>query len=130
MNPGNPIYAVCSGTIVFAKNTGGDYGKVIVLKVDISDLPDKQKKQAQKNITGKYIYFFYAHLSDIKVNVDDIVDVGEKLGLSGATGNANTMTTIAKGAHLHFEARSSALLGKGLVGRIDPIPFIDAQLVY
>lgn len=130
VNPGNSIYAVCSGTIVLAKNTGGDYGKVIVLKVDISDLPDKQKKQAQKNITGKYIYFFYAHLSDIKVNVDDIVDVGEKLGLSGATGNAKAMTTIAKGAHLHFEARSSALLGKGLVGRIDPIPFINAQLIY
>lgn len=130
VNPGNTVYAVCSGTIVFAKNTGGDYGKVIVLKVNISDLPDKQKKQAQKKITSKYIYFFYAHLSDIKVNVDDVVDVGEKLGLSGATGNARAMTTIAKGAHLHFEVRSSALLGKGLVGRIDPIPFINAQLIY
>ena len=27
--------------------------------------------------------------------------------------------------HLHFEARSSALLGTGLQGRFDPIPFYN-----
>ncbi|WP_180170603.1 peptidoglycan DD-metalloendopeptidase family protein [Acinetobacter sp. YH12027] len=130
-NPGTSIYAVSSGIIVAAMDTGGAYGKVIVLKVDIDDLPDKQKKYAKKNIVeSKYVYFFYAHLSAINVDKNDLVDVGEVIGKSGATGNANKMTTIANGAHLHFEARSAPLLGIGLTGRIDPIPFINANLPY
>lgn len=130
-NPGTSIYAVSSGIIVAAMDTGGAYGRVIVLKVDIDDLPDKQKKYAKKNIAGsKYVYFFYAHLSAINVDKNDPVDVGEVIGKSGATGNANKMTTIANGAHLHFEARSAPLLGIGLTGRIDPIPFINANLPY
>lgn len=40
------------------------------------------------------------------------------------------MTTISNGAHLHFEARSEALLGIGLDGRIDPIPFLSVKLIY
>ncbi|ENY5821349.1 transglycosylase, partial [Acinetobacter baumannii] len=55
---------------------------------------------------------------------------GEVIGKTGATGNANKMTTISKGAHLHFEARSAPLLGVGLDGRFDPIPFINANLPY
>lgn len=38
--------------------------------------------------------------------------------------------TISNGAHLHFEARSAPTLGVGLDGRIDPIPFINANLPY
>ena len=130
-NPGTTIYAVSSGIIVAAMDTGGAYGKVIVLKVDIDDLPDKQKKYAKKCLMeNKYVYFFYAHLSVINVDKNDLIDVGEVIGKSGATGNANKMTTIANGAHLHFEARSAPLLGAGLVGRIDPIPFINANLPY
>ncbi|WP_139158232.1 peptidoglycan DD-metalloendopeptidase family protein, partial [Klebsiella pneumoniae] len=58
-NPGTKIYAVCGGVIAFAGATGGAYGKVIVLKVDINDLPEKQKKYAQTKLTkNKYVYFF------------------------------------------------------------------------
>ncbi len=42
----------------------------------------------------------------------------------------NKLTNTFKGAHLHFEARSAPLLGMGLDGRIDPIPFINANLPY
>ncbi|HFF4603123.1 M23 family metallopeptidase, partial [Acinetobacter baumannii] len=130
-NPGTKIYAVCGGVIAFAGATGGAYGKVIVLKVDINDLPEKQKKYAQTKLTkNKYVYFFYAHLSVIDVDKGDPVDTGEVIGKTGATGNANKMTTISKGAHLHFEARSAPLLGVGLDGRFDPIPFINANLPY
>jgi len=69
-------------------------------------------------------------LSVSDVDTSNLVDVGEVIGKSGATGNANKMTTIANGAHLHFEARSAPLLGIGLTGRIDPIPFINANLPY
>jgi murein DD-endopeptidase MepM/ murein hydrolase activator NlpD len=130
-NPGTKIYAVCGGVIVFAKDAGGAYGKVIVLRVDINDLAEKQKKYAQSKLTkNQYVYFFYAHLSDINVDKDDPVDTGEEIGKTGSTGNANKMTAISNGAHLHFEARSAPLLGVGLDGRIDPIPFINANLPY
>ena len=56
--------------------------------------------------------------------------MGDEIGTTGATGNAKNMTTIAKGAHLHFEARNAPVLGLGLTGRIDPIPFINANLKY
>ncbi|WP_336165538.1 peptidoglycan DD-metalloendopeptidase family protein [Acinetobacter ursingii] len=131
-NPDTKIYAVCGGVIVVAQDSGGAYGKVIVLKVDINDLAEKQKKYAQSKLTKKqYIYFFYAHLSDINVNLEDpIVETGDIIGKTGATGNAKGMTTISNGAHLHFEARSAPTLGVGLDGRIDPIPFINANLPY
>ena len=131
-NPGTQIYAVCGGVIVVAQDTGRAYGKVIVLKVDINDLAKKQKNYAQTKLTtSQYIYFFYAHLSDINVSLENpIVQTGEEIGKTGATGNANGMTTIPKGAHLHFEARDAPVLGVGLDGRIDPIPFINANLPY
>ncbi|WP_288364868.1 peptidoglycan DD-metalloendopeptidase family protein [uncultured Acinetobacter sp.] len=131
-NPGTKIHAVCGGVIVVAQDSGGAYGKVIVLKVDINDLAEKQKKYAQRKLTKKqYIYFFYAHLSDINVNLEDpVVETGDIIGMTGATGNAKGMTTIPNGAHLHFEARSAPSLGIGLDGRIDPLPFINANLLY
>ena len=61
---------------------------------------------------------------------DPIVETGDIIGKTGATGNAKGMTTISNGAHLHFEARSAPTLGVGLDGRIDPIPFINANLPY
>ncbi|MFS7533969.1 M23 family metallopeptidase [Klebsiella pneumoniae] len=51
--------------------------------------------------------FFYAHLSAIHSGLErgDHVRCGELLGETGCTGNANGMTSIALGAHLHFEVR-------------------------
>jgi len=130
-NSGTELYAVCGGTIVYAEDTGGAYGKVVVLKVAINDLPIKQKKYALSKLSeSQYIYFFYAHLSVISVNVKDPMNAGEIIGKTGDSGNAKGMNTIAKGGHLHFEARSEVLLGIGLSGRIDPIPFIEANLPY
>jgi murein DD-endopeptidase MepM/ murein hydrolase activator NlpD len=40
----------------------------------------------------------YAHLSKIEVRRGQNIDTGERLGLVGATGDAN-------GPHLHFEVR-------------------------
>ncbi len=40
----------------------------------------------------------YAHLSEYKVEINDIVQAGDLLGLGGATGNA-------RGSHLHLEVR-------------------------
>ncbi|MGT1154164.1 hypothetical protein ACVPW9_25980, partial [Klebsiella pneumoniae] len=44
---------------------------------------------------------------------------------TGCTGNANGMTSIALGAHLHFEVRVKEIPGPGIANRLDPAPFID-----
>lgn len=45
------------------------------------------------------ILALYAHLSEIRVKLGDIVDFGDLVGKSGNTGSATT------GPHLHFELR-------------------------
>ncbi len=71
------------------------------------------------------LYAFYAHLSDIRVKLNQKVKAGEIIALSGSTGNAKGMTTVSKGAHLHFEVRTAMLVGLGLIGRLNPLDYFD-----
>ena len=110
---GYRVYAVEDGEIVsIAKGLDG-YGFTITLKIKNTDNPE---------LNGKFA--FYAHLDRIDVKPGQKVSAGTQLGLSGDTGNAKGMTTITKGAHLHFEIRTIQSPGLGLGGRIDPEPFI------
>jgi murein DD-endopeptidase MepM/ murein hydrolase activator NlpD len=140
-NPGTTIYAVASGTVAAVNpNDVGDYGKHIIIEVNPDDLPASKRLYAvnTKDINdddieheNHRIYFFYAHLSEIiDTNVGNNIDAGQSLGKTGDTGNASGMTEISKGAHLHFEARLIANTHRGLQQRIDPIPFINANLSY
>ena len=132
-NAGTNIYAVANGKVVNVakgfKTTAG-YGATLVLSVDVKDLPDKQRKEYEAAQPGNdQIYFFYAHLSriDVALNKDGVcfVEAGKVLGATGDSGNASGMNTIAKGGHLHFEVRHKKDgLGKGLVGRLDPLPYL------
>lgn len=126
---GTDVYAVCNGEIVYACDSGGEYGKVVILAVDKNDLPLKQRNYVAKFIKNDEVFFFYAHLSSIFVSLEDVIKVKTIVGKTGDTGNAKDMTTIAKGGHLHFEARSAKSLGKGLGGRFDPIPLFLTKLL-
>ncbi|MFJ9625367.1 M23 family metallopeptidase [Streptomyces sp. NPDC101181] len=90
---GTPVTAAHTGTIVKAgPNGGGDgpaYGNAIVVK----------------HANGKYSQ--YAHLSKINVNVGQKVKTGQKIALSGNTGNSS-------GPHLHFEIRTTPNYGSAL----------------
>jgi murein DD-endopeptidase MepM/ murein hydrolase activator NlpD len=46
------------------------------------------------------------------------VQRGESIGLTGNTGNADSMQ--GEDQHLHFEIRTGMFLGPGLDGRVDP----------
>lgn len=107
--PGEPIFAVENGEIVDSRFSK-DYGKILCLKVTEGALKDK--------------FFFYAHLNEVHVKPGDKVKAGDRIGLTGSTGNASAMLTIKKGSHLHFEARTIMQAGLGLAGRYDPLPYI------
>ncbi|MBN1918331.1 MAG: M23 family metallopeptidase [Verrucomicrobia bacterium] len=81
VDTGTPVHATARGVIVVA-NPGynGGYGQVIYID------------------HGNGIVTRYAHLSRIDVEVGHHVERGERVGLSGATGNVT-------GAHLHYEIR-------------------------
>lgn len=111
---GFKVYAVENGTIVSTAFGSNGYGYTVTLKVDNS-----KNKQLYK------LFIFYAHLDRIDVRVGQIVKAGDILGLSGDTGNAKGMTTIERGGHLHLEVRTKQVLGLGLEGRIDPLPFLN-----
>ncbi|UNO43970.1 M23 family metallopeptidase [Streptomyces sp. MST-110588] len=62
---------------------------------------------------GERLYSQYAHLSAAMVAVGQRVRPGQRIGLSGTTGNST-------GPHLHFEVRRTPALGSG----IDPVPWL------
>lgn len=74
---GTAVKASCGGTVTIASWFGG-YGKCI--EID----------------HGNGLKTRYGHLNNIEVSVGDKVSQGQRIGLSGATGNVT-------GAHLHFE---------------------------
>jgi murein DD-endopeptidase MepM/ murein hydrolase activator NlpD len=94
---GTSVHAVGSGTVVEA-GWGGSYGNNIVIKMN----------------DGTYTQ--YGHLASIGVSVGQTVTPGQQIGLSGATGNVT-------GAHLHFEARTTAEYGSD----IDPVAYLRSH---
>ncbi|MEU2246805.1 M23 family metallopeptidase [Streptomyces sp. NPDC019224] len=96
---GTPVEAAHEGTVVKAgPNGAGDgpaYGNAIVIK------------------HGNGTYSQYAHLSQIDVHVGQHVEKGQKIALSGNTGNSS-------GPHLHFEIRTTPNYGSA----INPVNFL------
>ncbi|MGW2178579.1 M23 family metallopeptidase [Streptomyces sp. NPDC001732] len=99
---GTKVEAAHSGTVVKAgPNGGGDgpaYGNAVVIK----------------HANGTYSQ--YAHLSKIEVHIGETVRTGEKIALSGNTGNSS-------GPHLHFEIRHTADYGSA----VNPVGFLHKK---
>ncbi|MFJ9657121.1 M23 family metallopeptidase [Streptomyces griseoflavus] len=99
---GTPVVAVHGGTVVKAGGNGaGDgpaYGNAVVIK----------------HSNGKYSQ--YAHLSSVNVKAGQIVKTGQKIALSGNTGNSS-------GPHLHFEIRTTPNYGSA----VNPATFLRAN---
>ncbi|MCO4303200.1 M23 family metallopeptidase [Riemerella anatipestifer] len=111
---GYRVYAVENGKILSVNPNWGGLGQVVFLEINNPLKPQLHKKIAT-----------YAHLSRIDVKTGQEVEVGQQLGLTGDSGNAKGMTTVANGGHLHFELRTKLIAGFGLQNRIDPEPFIN-----
>ncbi|HZG05285.1 MAG TPA: M23 family metallopeptidase [Streptomyces sp.] len=94
---GTPVRSVGPGTVVTA-GWGGAYGNQVVIR----------------HHDGRYTQ--YAHLSALQVVPGQPVDAGDRIGLSGSTGNST-------GPHLHFEARVGPAYGSD----IDPIAYLRSK---
>ena len=98
---GTKVVAAHGGTVVKAGGNGaGDgpaYGNAIVIK------------------HGSGTYSQYAHLSRINVKVGQVVATGQRIALSGNTGNSS-------GPHLHFEIRTTPNYGSA----VDPVAFLGS----
>src|SRR5690606_17843630 len=96
---GTPVLAASAGTVVKAgPNGAGDgpaYGNAVVLK----------------HANGKYSQ--YAHLSRIDVKIGQKVAAGQRIALSGNTGNST-------GPHLHFEIRTTPNYGSA----VNPLAYL------
>lgn len=106
---GTPCYAIANGEIAHIR-TVGDYGNTIVMEF-------------RHDITGdggaEKLFAAYSHLSRIEVAVGQRVSLGQRIGLTGNTGNAISMR--GQDQHLHFELRTVPTPGRGLIGRVSPM---------
>ncbi|MER5371961.1 M23 family metallopeptidase [Streptomyces sp. NPDC002553] len=104
-------FAVPTGTKVMAAHGG------IVVKAGgngAGDGPAYGNAVVIKHANG--VYSQYAHLSRVDVNVGQVVKTGQRIALSGNTGNSS-------GPHLHFEIRTTPNYGSA----IDPVKFLRAK---
>lgn len=92
---GTPVYAAHDGKVVYASDSFGQYGKVVVIQ-------------------GEGLVTVYGHNSRIWVNTGDSVEKGFHIANVGETGRAS-------GPHLHFETR--VVDPDGRFAAVDPYVF-------
>jgi murein DD-endopeptidase MepM/ murein hydrolase activator NlpD len=105
---GTPTFAIADGLVEYIRFDDGDYGTQLCISfVD------------PMGVSGDgLLYAFYAHLSQVYVTNKSTVSEGDLIALTGKSGNA--INFKGEDLHLHFEIRTAASLGRGLVGRLDP----------
>lgn len=112
---GDPVYAAGAGQVVYAGIPGPGWGKMIILAHRVPDL--------EKPETVRVYQTVYAHLDEIRVKPDQVLQRGEVIGTVG-TGEGQYL------AHLHFEMREGPYVNPGAgyadspLNRISPERFI------
>mgnify|MGYP005808017627 CR=1 FL=1 len=81
---GTPVYAAAAGVVMSTANLSGSYGTYVVIR----------------HANGLQSYYAHGTYGSICVSPGQTVSKGQKIMLSGNTGNSS-------GAHLHFEVRVS-----------------------
>jgi hypothetical protein len=90
---GDTVRAAFDGVVRYAKYNRGGFGNLVILR----------------HYNGLETY--YAHMSKIRVKVNQVVKAGDLVGLIGSTGRS-------RGPHLHFEVRYKDV-------PLDPMKMID-----
>lgn len=98
---GTPVYAPAPGVVVRFMNDGS-FGKAVCLR----------------HADGWYS--LYAHLSQIDVLPDQLIERGQRIGLSGATG-------FVSGPHLHWQLCDSPSFPITLARSRDPLKYLISE---
>lgn len=97
---GDPVYAAGAGRVVFARDVGGGWGKMVILAHRVPD--------AEAGGPGWRVWqTVYAHLDEIQVRQGESVPRGRQIGTVG-TGGGRYL------AHLHFEIREGPYVNPGV----------------
>jgi murein DD-endopeptidase MepM/ murein hydrolase activator NlpD len=113
---GSPVYSVSRGTVIFVK-AHGDYGLQLCIKLTGPEIASYARQ-----LGATSLYAFYGHLSVVSVKAGYEAEEGDRLGLTGNSGNAKGTPP-----HLHFEIRREPYLGKGLHGRVNPAALLGFE---
>ena len=106
-SPGTPIYAAAAGVVMTTANLTYSYGTHVAIK----------------HTNGLVTYYGHGTLGSICVRPGQTVAKGQKIMLSGNTGNSS-------GPHLHFEVRTSPYTyhsyakGYGQDSRVNPANYM------
>ena len=112
---GDPVYAAGFGRVVYAGEPDPSWGKMIILAHRVPD----PENPAQVRV----IQTVYAHLQEMFVRPDQLIQRGEKIG---AVGSADGRYL----AHLHFEVREGPYVNPGVgyasspLNRLSPETFL------
>ncbi|MCI8273484.1 MAG: peptidoglycan DD-metalloendopeptidase family protein [Clostridia bacterium] len=104
---GTPVVAAADGVVMYTANLSGSYGTYVVIR----------------HANGLQSYYGHGTYGSISVKGGAIVKKGEKIMLSGNTGNSS-------GPHLHFEVRKSPYnysynaTGYGGDSRVNPLNYL------
>ena len=90
---GIPLYAPAKGTIARLKETTSGGGLTVVVELDYKNFDQNLK-----------VYIVYMHLYDIddSLSVNDVVEAGDLLGISGGSGGDNGGSYSGYAHHLHY----------------------------
>lgn len=103
---GTPLHSTMGGEVVWAGYTKGGWGRLVVVE------------------NGEY-QIWMAHLSEIHVEVGDVVAPGEILGLSGGDRSQDDQAGNSSGAHLHYGIKKKT--GPDTYVWVDPTDYFDVS---
>ena len=108
---GTFVYTIGPGVVVFSEHPkDSKYGLQICVRLDEAPFCS-----VDAVLPAVPKFAFYAHMQRSFVKAGVRVSEDKPIGTTGNSGNARGLPP-----HLHFEIRTTARLGKGLKGRIDP----------
>lgn len=125
---GTNVSSTMGGTVVTSYSSNSGYGNTVVVKTNTLTGPSQVSYNpltgGQENVSQDNIYVQYSHLSQQNVNVGDNVTMGQVIGTSGQTGNAQGQGPDE--AHLHIQVGTELTAG----GNVSSASAVSPNLVY
>lgn len=89
----------CPGWMYRDPRWGFGYGNFVIMRHDYADLPKTMRKTMDRHkLQGGFAYVLYAHMSQVKVRLGEVVAADDLIGLTGHHG-------CSSAPHLHFEVK-------------------------